>query len=152
MITNDLTTDRAPRPLHQGPRPIIRLILVATAVACIFAAMAIGIPWLIVLTPRWLIRRAAIAFLWGLLAAFVAAVPATLVLGPWSAVSAARARRRHDRVALARALRRVLLACGCAAGLIAMEAGSGIVHRRSYHIPELPTRFAAGSGERRAPD
>src|SRR5689334_10687104 len=86
---------------------LLRAVLIAVAVVGVVLAVVVGGPWLRAITPRWLIRRATIAILWGLLAVFVAAVPAALVVGPWSALSAARARRRRDRPAFERALRRV---------------------------------------------
>jgi hypothetical protein len=127
-------------------------VRIAVAVAVAFAVLAVGIPWMIVLTPRWLIREASIGFLWGLLVAFVLAVPAALVVGLWSVPGAVRAGRRRDRAAFARSLRRGLLATSALTGLIAMEAASAIVLQRGYRIPELPTRFAAGSGQRGASD
>jgi hypothetical protein len=53
-----------------------------------------------------------------------------------------RARRRRDRARLLRAIRWVLLASSCAAGLIAMELASATKLRWAQRLPDLPTRFA----------
>jgi hypothetical protein len=129
----------------------VRLVLVAVTVAGGLSALLVGIPWLVVITPRWLVRRASIAILWGLLGVVVAAVPAALVVGPWSALSAVWARRRRDRATFERALRRVLMASSALAGLVVMEAASGLVLRQGYRIPELPTRLADEGDRRRGP-
>jgi hypothetical protein len=130
----------------RSPRPrwinLVRLVLITVTVTLVLAAGAAGIPWLVVIVPRWLIRRVAIAFLWTLLALDTLAVPAVLVGGVWSFLAAARAWKRHDRTGLARAMRWVLLASSCLAGVIAMELISEIVVQWAYQIPELPTRFA----------
>ncbi len=159
IVDDAPATDGVSRSRDRRLIRLARPVLVGVAVAVGFVALRVGIPWLIVLTPRWLVRGASIAFLWLLLGAFVLAVPAAVVVGPWSAWSAARARRRRDRAALVRALRWVLLASSCLAGLMAMEAISGMMRRRAYRLPELPTRFAtapdrrpAGSGSAPPPD
>ena len=121
---------------------LVRLVVRAVTLTLGLAALAAGLPWLVVIIPRWLIRLASISFLWALLAAYALAVPAVLVGGVWSYRAAARARKRHDRAALVRALRGVLLASSGLAGLIAMEAGSEIKRRWSERIPALPTQFA----------
>jgi hypothetical protein len=120
---------------------LARPVRIAVAVVFVLSAWQVGVPWLLAFTPRWVFRRATIVALWGLLGVFVAALPAVLVGGPWTAVSAARARRRRDRPAFERALRGVLLATSALAGLVAMEVASGIVLREVYRIPRLPTRF-----------
>jgi len=113
-------------------------------------ALAAVLPWLVVITPRWLARGAAIWFLWALLGACTLAAPATLAGGVWSCLAIARARRRRERAALLRAMRWMLLASTCLMALIAMEMISATAVRWSYQIPSLPTRFVTGT-DRRSP-
>jgi hypothetical protein len=128
----------------------VRLVVLAVTVTFGLAAMAVGLPWLVVITPRWLIRAASISFLWALLAGYAVAVPAVLVGGVLSYRAAARARRRHDRASLVWAARGVLLASSGLASLILMEVGAEVKRRWSERIPALPTRFAQ-SPDRRSP-
>ncbi len=110
-------------------------------------ALMVGILWLNVLTPRWLIHDASIAFLWLLLAIYVLALPAILAGGLWSTLAVARARRRHDRAALIRGLRWLLLASSCLAGWIAMEID--LAGKAAIVVPDPraanPLRDVAGS-------
>ncbi len=142
MRISDLRSDMRSHSPQTESIHLARLFILAVTVAGGFAALAVGIPWLILLTPRWLIRGASISFLWSLLAIYVLALPAILAGGLWSSLAASRARRRRDRAALVRSLRQVLLASSCLAGLIAMEIISVTVLQSFYRIPKLPTRFA----------
>lgn len=150
MRIHDTATDRMSRPRPRGSIGLVRAASIASAIVVGLLALWVVPLWLKVLTPRWLVRRASIAILWGLLGAVVAAAPAALVLGPWSVFSAAQARRRGDRAAAARGLRGVLLASSVLIGLVAMEAASSVVIRSGYNIPELPIRFA-DDRDRRGP-
>src|SRR5262249_37418812 len=114
------------------------------------AALAVGLPWLVVITPRWLVRAGSIAFLWALLAGYALAVPGVVVVGVWAFRAAAWARRRQDRAALVRAARGLLPASSGLACVLLMELGSEIKRRWSERIPALPTRFA-DSPDRRSP-
>ncbi len=127
---------------------LVRLVVLAVTMTLGLAALAVGLPWLAVITPRWLIRAAAIDFLWTLLAGYVLAVPAVLIGGVWSYRAAVRARQRQDRAGLVRAVRGVLLASSCVAGLIVMEVSSEIKRGWSERIPALPTRFAPSPDRR----
>ena len=64
-----------------------------------FVVLQVGLPWLRVVTPHWLVIRAGIIFLWILLGAFTLAVPAALIGTAWSWIALARAQRRSDRAA-----------------------------------------------------
>ena len=129
---------------------LVRLVVLAVTVTLGLAALAVGLPWLVVITPRWLIREGSIAFLWALLAGYALAVPAVVVGGVWSFRAAARARRRQDRAALVRAARGLLLASSGLACVLLMELGSEIKRRWSERIPALPTRFADSPDRRSA--
>jgi hypothetical protein len=136
----------SPSPRRESTSPARLVIFVVTVtVGCV--ALAAGIPWLVVITPRWMVRGAVISFLWTLLGVYALAAPAVLLGGGWSCLTAARARRRRERAALLRALRWVLLASTCLLSLIAMEMISAMAVRRSYQIPALPTRFAAATDQ-----
>jgi hypothetical protein len=148
MSTSDQPTGRLSLSRCLESISFARLLLFGVAVTVGLASLAVGIPWMIALTPRWLVRVASITFLWTLLAGFVVAVPVALGFGLWSALAAVRARRRRDRAALVSVLRRAVLATSCLAALSGMEVVSGMVRWRSYRIPQLPTRFA-GAGDRR---
>ncbi len=90
MRTNDPPTDHTSLSRRLESISFARLLLVGVAVTVGLAALAVGIPWMIALTPRWVVRGASITFLWLLLAGFVVAVPLTLVAGLWSALAAVR--------------------------------------------------------------
>jgi hypothetical protein len=119
-----------------------RLVIVAIAATGSIAAVNVLAQWLPVITPRWLIRGASVAFLWTLLCAYTLAALAVVIGGLCSLLALARTWRRHDLGALARPLRLALLASSCLVGLLAMELGSSIKIRRSTRLPTLPTRFA----------
>jgi hypothetical protein len=144
MRTSKPAIDDSSRSRARSANRFIRLALIAAMVAVGLAVLPVAVSWLVVLTPRWLVRPASIAVLWGLLAAFVAMATAVLVVGPWSVLSAVRARRRRDRAATVGALRRVLLASSALASLIAAEWISWVLLQQAYRIPVLPTRFADG--------
>ena len=151
-LSTDVTPSEKKADTHRPDRPhLVRLVIVAVMLTGVIVALMVGIPWLSVVIPRWLIRKASIAFLWTLLAVYPMAVPAILVGGLRSSLAVVSAWRRRDRPALALPLRRVLLASSCLAGLIAMELTSAMVVRHSYRIPDLPTRFAT-SRDRPASD
>ena len=141
MRTDDPATGKAIRPEGRRAARMVRLALVAAAIACGIAGTMAGIYWVPLFVPPWLIRRASIVSLWVILGVFVAGVPAVVVAGPWAVVAAAMARRRGDRAAMQRALRRLLLAAGAAGGLVAMEAACGVMLEWSYRTPALPSRF-----------
>jgi len=140
----------SPSP-RQGSINLARLAVFALTVAGGFVALGAGIPWLVVITPRWLARGAVISFLWALLGTYSLAAPAILIGGSWSCLAIARARRRRERAALLLAMRRMLLASTCLMALIAMETVSAMAVRWSYHIPSLPTRFGTGTDRRTPP-
>jgi len=118
------------------------LVLLALKVTAGVVVLTVVPPWLAVVIPRRVIRDASIVFLETLLAVYVVAVPAVLAGGVCSFVVAARAWRRHDRAALRRSVRWVLLASSCLAGLTVMELVSAAKARWSWRLPDLPTRFA----------
>jgi hypothetical protein len=124
--------------------------MLAVMVSLGLSGLAVGLPWLVVITPRWLVRVVSIGFLWTLLGGYALALPAVLIGGVWSYRAAVRARRRRDRAALVRALRGLLLTSSCLAGLVLMEAAAEIHRRWSERIPALPTSFAE-SPARRSP-
>src|SRR5690242_19844943 len=138
----------SPSRLREGSMRLGRLVGLAVTVTFGLAALAVGLPWLVVITPRWLIRAASMSFLWALLAGYALAVPAVLVGGVWSYRAAARARRRQDRASFERAMRGVLLAWSGLASVIVMEVGSEVKRRWSERIPTLPTRFEQSPGQR----
>ena len=103
--------------------------------------VGIGLPWLTYFTPRWLVLRAAIIFLWFLLGAFSLSVPAAAIGTVWSWLALARARRRRERDAQTRATRWLLLATSSLASFIVMELVVRITVDWSYRIPEPRTQF-----------
>src|SRR5260370_30014867 len=110
MATSEPRTDReGPLVTVESPQ-VMRLVLLAAIVTSVIVALMVAIPWLRVLTPRWLIRGATIAYLWSLLAVCALAAPAVLIGGVWSLLAAARSWRQNDRAALRRTLRWVVLA------------------------------------------
>src|SRR5689334_6016787 len=119
----------SPSRLREGSMRLGRLVGLAVTVTFGLAALAVGLPWLVVITPRWLIRVASISFL-------------------WSYRAAARARRRQARASFERAMRGVLLAWSGLASVIVMEVGSEVKRRWSERIPTLPTRFEQSPGQR----
>ena len=130
-----------------GPLVVLALLLTGGVVALLVLP-----GWLVVWTPRWLVRRASIAFLWTLLGVYLVAAPAVLCVGVCSLLRAGRAWRRRDRAAFFRAFRWVLLASSCFAGLIVMELASAAKLRMRAAAPELPTPFrAAAAGSRLKP-
>ena len=108
----------------------------------VFLLVGVGFPWLALVTPRWVVLRAGIIFLWFLLGAFTIAVPAASLGTVWSWVVLTRARRRYDRDAKMRAMRWALLASSSLASLIVMEVVAWITVERSYRLPEPQTQFA----------
>ncbi len=141
MSVTEPAADEGPPSRRQAPANLTRLAIGAAGVAVGLAVLFAGIPWLIVVTPRWVTRGASIGFLWSLLGLLGAAVPATVLGGGWSCLALVRAWRRHDRAAARRLMRWVVLAMSGLVGLVAMELVSGWALWRSYEIPDLPTRF-----------
>ncbi len=123
--------------------PLGRLVMLAVKLTGAFVVVAVGGPWLVVMTPRWLVRGASLGFLWSMLVLVVMAVPAVITGGVWAALAALYARRRHDAAALVRAVRMLSLAVSCGLGLIAVELICQAKQRYTQRIPALPTRFAA---------
>ena len=119
-----------------------RLVILAVVVTGGLMAIAVLPRWLIVLTPRWLVRRASIAFLWTLLALYPAALLVVLIGGTRLFRVAVRGHRPRDRALLEQGLRWALLASSCLFGMIALEAGSAIKLRSMLRLPALPTRFS----------
>jgi hypothetical protein len=101
-----------------------------------FLVLRVGIPWLLVITPHWLASKAAITSLWILLGAFTIGVPAAFFGTVWSWSALARARRRHDRVALDRGMKCAALATSCLASLAVMELVVRVIDDWSYRIPK----------------
>ena len=141
-----LTSGRGGDGSHSDGLTLIglrRLVVLAVTVTGVLLALAVLPQWLIVITPRWLIRGASIAFLWTLLVGFLAAAPAVVVCGVWSLWGAIGAYRRRDGVLFSRNARRMLLASSCFLGLIMLELGSAARLRLLARLPTLPTRFAS---------
>jgi hypothetical protein len=130
------------RSWHHRYRRLRRLLLLAFSLTAVIVAPLIVPLWLQVLVPRWVVRGAAIAFLWTTLVLLVAVGMASAVGGLCAIVAALRAVRRRDRCALLSAFRWTLLASSCLAGLFAMELSAEVRLRWSYRFPDLPTRFA----------
>jgi tetratricopeptide (TPR) repeat protein len=128
--------------------------IVALAIATgglVLAAMTLP-GWLVVITPRPVVRGAVITVLWTLLAIYSIAVPAILLGLLRASFMVAKARRRRDRAALARGLRLLLLSSICLVGLIVIETGSAIKTRWSRRLPAQPTRFPAGGSAKARSD
>jgi lysophospholipase L1-like esterase len=142
MTSDDQRLEEDSRARRAKSIPLTRLVMVAVTVTGGLAALAIVPPWLVVLTPRWLVRGASITFLWTLLALVILAAPLVLIGGVWSSLTAALAWRRHDVAALRRTLRWVLLASSCLVGLISIELVSQTKNGASQRFPALPSRFA----------
>jgi uncharacterized protein YkwD len=124
-------------------RRLLRLIRWIGAVTAALLAVFAGLPWLSVITPRWVMHRACIIFLWSLLLLFCAAIPATLIGGFYSLVAVRRGVRRRDRALCERALRWFLLAATSVVGLLATELASATKLRWASTLPKLPTEFRA---------
>jgi hypothetical protein len=142
-----MSIDNAPRAEAAGADrkksiPLARLIFFAVKVTAAIVTVMVVAPWLPVITPRWVIQGASLAFLWSLLAAVILAAPAVVIAGVWSVLALAKARRSHDATALTRAVRVLLMASTCGVGLIATELVCFTMHRYSRRIPNLPTTFA----------
>ncbi len=147
--------DRSTSP--EARRADIRLArwarLVALAVASSAVVLiAMAVPrWLVVLTPRWVIRGASIGVLWTVFTTYVLAIPAVLIGLVGSSLAIARARRRRDSVTLERSSRLLLLSAACLAGLSMLELGSAARLRWALRLPALPTQFEADRRSRSAP-
>jgi hypothetical protein len=125
----------------ENSRNLGRLFIVALLVTGGLVAIALATAWLPVVTPRWLIRDASVAFLWTLLGAYVFAVLAVAIAGASLFFAVTRAWRRRDRGGLRRHMRLALLVSSSLLGILAMELGSATLIRLSMRLPALPTRF-----------
>jgi hypothetical protein len=148
MAASKSRIDGEPTPTAASSSLPVRLLVPAIAVTGIALFVLVGLPWLRVITPRWLINGAAISFLWALLVAVLLLVPVVIVGGLWSLSAAVAFGRRGDRRALERKLRWLLLASSGLAGLIAMELACQLTLRLSQRLPNLPTEFAKSARSR----
>jgi hypothetical protein len=102
-------------------------------------------PWLIVVTPRWLVRGASIGFFQALLLLFILAIPSLAIGSVISLAVVCRSLRHGNRSGRARSGRWALLFLSGLLGLGLMEAGSAITLRRRSRLADLPTRFVNGA-------
>ncbi len=131
------------RPPRRGSHAAAARLITRVAIAAVtISVIAAGIPWLIVITPRWLARGVSIVSLWAIFGFFLTAVPTAVVAAAWSWVGLLRAWRRRDLAAVRGRLRWVALATSGLVSLAAMELIAGVALWRSYEIPHLPTRFS----------
>ncbi len=144
MCADDVPVEPSALPAQRTWVRWARIVALAIATGgLVLAAMTLP-GWLVVITPRPVVRGAVITVLWALLAICSIAVPAILLGLLGSPFVVARAWRRRDPVALERGLRLLLLSSSCLVGLIVIETGSAIKIRWSRRLPALPTRFPAG--------
>ena len=81
--------------LRRGSHAAAARLITRVAIAAVtISVIAAGIPWLIVITPRWLARGVSIVSLWAIFGFFLTAVPTAVVAAAWSWVGLLHAWRR----------------------------------------------------------
>src|SRR5262249_60033916 len=76
MSSDDLRAARDHASEVAGRTRLARLFRLAATLTGAIVALMVVPPWLAVVTPRWLIRGASIAFLWTFFVAYALATPA----------------------------------------------------------------------------
>ena len=123
MTSNNLRPDDEALATPKKSIHLSRLVILAVTVTGGLVAVLVLPQWVIVLTPRWLIRGATVGFLWSLLALYIVAVPAVVIGGGWSFLGTARAHKRRDRASLRQPLARVAAGVELPAGVDGDGAG-----------------------------
>jgi tetratricopeptide (TPR) repeat protein len=136
MTPIDSGTENSSPSLERPLRGLRRWAVPVATVVGAFLLLGVGLPWLKLLTPHWVVIRAEIFFLWFLLGAFTLAMPAAAFGLVWSWTALSRARRGRDRTGFVRAMKWALLSSSCMASLIVMEAAVRFMDYQSYRIPD----------------
>ena len=126
-------------------RRLVFLVVLAIGLTLAWVGWLVVVPWLIVVTPRWLVRGASIGFFQALLMLYILAMPSFAVGSVISLLVVFRSLRPGNRSRRARAGRWALLCISGLLGLGLMEAGSAITLRRRSRLADLPSQFVNGT-------
>jgi hypothetical protein len=126
-------------------RRLAFLAVLAMGLTLAWVGLVLVPPWLIVVTPRWLVRGASIGFFQALLGLYILAIPSFVLGLVMSLAVVSRSLGPGHRSRRARAGRWALLCLSGLLGLGLMEAGSAITLRRRSRLAEVPTQFVNGS-------
>jgi hypothetical protein len=125
---------RTTRPLQH-----LHLILPALAVTAAIMSVLVLPPWIRVITPRWMVRWATIAFLEAVFFLLCVSIP-TFALGLLASI-AALVRSRIKRRPCSAPGRWALLCSSVLVALAATEFCTAALRQQRYRLADLPTKF-----------